>query len=69
MSELSEKAREIRRAYKRDWNRKNRDKVAAAQKRYWERRAKEAEAEAEQGDLASSAKSQHFAGISAEAEA
>ena len=29
----------MRRAYKRDWNRRNRDKVRAAQERYWNRKA------------------------------
>ena len=43
MSELSEKAREIRREYKRQWNARNKDKVKAAQARYWEKRAKAAE--------------------------
>lgn len=41
VNELSEKAKEARRAYKRAWNRRNPDKVKAAQARYWERRAKE----------------------------
>lgn len=36
---LSEAAKEARRAYKREWNRKNRDKVKAAQERYWIRKA------------------------------
>lgn len=36
---MNEQAKEARRAYKREWNRKNRDKVAAAQARYWERKA------------------------------
>lgn len=39
---LSEAAKEARRAYKREWNRKNRDKVKAATARYWEKRAREA---------------------------
>lgn len=37
--ELTEQAREARRIYKREWNRKNREKVRAAQDRYWNRRA------------------------------
>lgn len=41
---MNEKAKEARRAYKREWNRKNRDKVRAAQARYWERKAAAAEA-------------------------
>lgn len=36
---MSEEAKELRRAYKREWNRKNKDKVRAAQERYWERKA------------------------------
>lgn len=36
---MNEKAKEARRAYKREWNRRNRDKVRAAQARYWERKA------------------------------
>lgn len=36
---MTEQAREARRAYKKEWNRKNRDKVKAAQARYWERKA------------------------------
>lgn len=39
---MNEQAKEARRAYKREWNRKNRDKVKAAQERYWNRRAKAA---------------------------
>lgn len=39
---LSEAAKEARRAYKREWNRKNRDKARAAEARYWEKRAREA---------------------------
>ncbi len=42
---MTEQARELRRAYKREWNRKNADKVKAAQERYWNRKA-EAAAEA-----------------------
>ena len=45
---MNEQAREARRAYKREWNRKNREKVKAAQERYWNRKAQEAAAEAEQ---------------------
>lgn len=36
---MTEKAKEARRAYKREWNRRNRDKVRQAQERYWNRRA------------------------------
>ena len=38
---MTEQAKEARRAYKREWNRKNRDKVKAAQERYWNRKAAE----------------------------
>ena len=40
---MNEKAKEARRAYKREWNRRNRDKVKAAQERYWNRRAEAAQ--------------------------
>ena len=43
---MTDAAKEARRAYKRAWNAKNKDKVKAAQARYWERKAKAA---AEQG--------------------
>ena len=36
---LSEEAIAARRAYKRKWNAKNKDKVRAAQARYWEKKA------------------------------
>lgn len=36
---MTEQAKEARRAYKREWNRRNPDKVRAAQERYWEKRA------------------------------
>lgn len=41
---IEEAAAEARRAYKRDWNRKNKDKVKAAQQRYWIKKAQEAQA-------------------------
>ena len=40
---MNEAAKEARRAYKREWNHKNKDKVRAAQARYWERRAEKAQ--------------------------
>lgn len=40
---MSDKAQEMRRAYKREWNRKNKDKVKAAQERYWQKKAAAAE--------------------------
>lgn len=36
---MDDKAREMRREYKRAWNRANKDKVKAAQERYWSKRA------------------------------
>lgn len=44
---MNEAAKEARRAYKRAWQRKNRDKVKKYQARYWERKAKAAAAENE----------------------
>lgn len=44
-----EEAKEARRAYRREWNRKNRDKVQAAQLKYWSKKAKEQQAEYPQG--------------------
>ena len=43
MTELTEKAKELRREYARKWRAANPDKIRDAQRRYWERRAKEAE--------------------------
>lgn len=36
---MNDRAKEARRAYKREWNRNNKDKVKAAQERYWNRKA------------------------------
>lgn len=36
---LSDAAKAARRAYKREWNKLNPDKVKAAQVRYWEKKA------------------------------
>ena len=41
---MDEKARELRRLYHREWNRKNPDKVKAATERYWKRKAEAAAA-------------------------
>ena len=46
---MDDKAREARRIYKREWNRRNPDKVKAAQRRYWEKKAAAA-AEKETGE-------------------
>ena len=40
---MTEQAKEARRAYKREWNRKNKDKVQQAQARYWEKKAQAAQ--------------------------
>lgn len=42
-TKLSEAALEARRAYRREWAHKNRDKLNAAQERYWEKKALAAE--------------------------
>ena len=47
---MNEQAREARRTYKREWNRKNPDKVKAAQARYWERKAQAARDAQESAD-------------------
>lgn len=47
---MNEQAREVRRTYKREWNRKNPDKVKAAQARYWERKAQAARDAQESAD-------------------
>lgn len=36
---MTDAAKEARRQYQRQWNKKNPDKVRAAQARYWERKA------------------------------
>jgi hypothetical protein len=38
-TELSEQAREARRAYKREWNQNNSEKVKKHTARYWEKKA------------------------------
>ena len=49
MNEMSIKARDAQRAYKKRWRAANKDKVKAANQRYWERRAeKEADKQNEQ---------------------
>ncbi len=46
---MTEKALEARRAYKREWQRNNPDKVRAQQERYWTKKAARTEQEAPQG--------------------
>lgn len=43
---MNAEAAEARRAYKRKWQRDNRDKVRAQQERYWTRRAERERAQA-----------------------
>lgn len=42
---LTEQAKAARRKYKREWQRKNKDKVKEYQRRYWEKKATRAAAE------------------------
>jgi hypothetical protein len=44
---MTDKAKEARRAYKRKWQRENRDKVKEYQTRYWNKKAEQAEAATE----------------------
>lgn len=37
--EMSEAAKKAQREYKREWNRRNKDKVRASQIKYWEKKA------------------------------
>ena len=52
---MTEQAQEARRAYKREWARRNPDKVREQQARYWQKRAErqtqEAQAESEAQQL------------------
>ena len=36
---MTEEAKQARQAYRREWQRKNRDKVKAYNERYWEKKA------------------------------
>lgn len=40
---MTEQAKEARKAYKREWYRKNPDKIKEYQARYWERKAAESQ--------------------------
>ena len=40
---MSERAKELRRAYKRAWAKRNPDKIKAMQERYWNKRAEREE--------------------------
>ena len=42
---MDEKALEARRKYKREWARKNRDKMKVYEENFWKRRAQQMEAE------------------------
>lgn len=37
---MDEKVRQIKREYMKEWRKRNKDKVRAAQERYWEKKAK-----------------------------
>jgi len=45
---MSEKAKELRRQYQREWRKRNPDKVKKHQKRYWERQAERIAKEVEE---------------------
>lgn len=60
---INEKAAAARRAYKREWARKNPDKIRAAQERYWANKAAQAEQEAEQEKTAAEAQESPTTGI------
>lgn len=49
MNNKEQLAREAKNAYQREWARRNRDKVKAAQQRYWLKRANENGTESEGG--------------------
>lgn len=44
---MTEQAKEKRREYRREWARKNPDKVKAAQERYWQKKAAQQAEEAQ----------------------
>lgn len=48
MEKLSQEALEARRAYQREWAKRNKDKVRAKNQRYWEKRARQREVQNEQ---------------------
>lgn len=52
---MTDEAKEARRAYKREWARKNRDKVKRYQAAYWERRSKKGDVEHEHREADASA--------------
>ena len=47
---MTEQAKELRRQYKKEWNRKNKDRVRQHQAAYWERKAAAAEAASDPTD-------------------
>ena len=49
--ELSQEAKEARRAYLRKWRRENPEKVKEQERRYWERKAQEMREQEEGDDL------------------
>lgn len=49
-AKIDEKALELKRAYLREWRKRNKDKVRAQTERYWQRKAEKAlEQEAQNG--------------------
>ncbi len=50
---MENKAAEARRAYMREWRRKNRERVKAYNERYWNRKAEAAEADTEEQEKGS----------------
>lgn len=44
-TEISDKARELQRAYQKKWRQANPDKIRQYTRNYWERKAREAEQE------------------------
>lgn len=42
---MTDEARKARNEYRREWNKKNPDKVRAQHERYWQRKAEKAKAE------------------------
>ena len=56
---MDEKAAEARRAYKREWQRKNRDKCRKYQENYWQKKAEQAAKEAGPDTLQETAPDAH----------
>lgn len=48
---MTEQAKAARRAYKREWNQRNKDKVKEAQARYWEKKAQAAQDQQQEQEI------------------